>query len=138
MLSDNLLLAVLVSSLPHVLLYIKNSSDIRIANLKFKNHKQQQPYYKSLENILFLLLECSFCKVENVTFIDCGIAAQNLLGKSYLNNIHITYLAKVATKHNVLFSYRILLEYIAQPGAIYEYNNNMEINNLFITGKGNA
>ena len=134
--SDNLPLVVLVSPSRHALLYIKNSSEVTISNLKFKNHNQLQQYHRNLANIL--LFGCSFCKIENVSFIECGIALQNLLGESYLHNIRITNPAKATSKHSV-HEYGIVLKYNDQPGIIHDYNNNsIEINNLVITGKGNA
>ena len=58
---------------------IINSYNITIANVMFKQHRQV--------NLLIKL--CSFCIIENVIFINSGLIATNVIGRSYLNKIKI-------------------------------------------------
>ena len=58
---------------------IINSYNITIANVMFKQHHQV--------NLLIKL--CYFCIIENVIFINSGLIATNVIGRSYLNKIKI-------------------------------------------------
>ena len=66
---------------------IINSHFVNIYNVVFKHCSILQPKKLPIRN---LQLSCCFsCKIENVTFLQYGFAAFNLIGKSYLYNIKI-------------------------------------------------
>ena len=66
---------------------IINSHFVNIYNVVFKHCSILQPKKSPIRNLQ--LFCCFSCKIENVTFLQYGFAAFNLIGKSYLYNIKI-------------------------------------------------
>jgi len=83
--SNGSLLAFLVgcSYQTKYLLFITNSTEVKIVNLVFKQCKIPiNPTFSFL-----VIVSCISSKVENVVFLECGIQAYNLCGISSIYNV---------------------------------------------------
>ena len=72
---------------------IFNSYNVIITNVAFKTK------YPSNRN--FQLIVCISCTVENVTLTGCSLSCENLIGRSYLNNIVINLTKSPYTEEGV-------------------------------------
>ena len=105
---------------------IINSYNITIANVMFKQHHQV--------NLLMNL--CYSCIIENVIFINSGLLATNVIGRSYLIKIKIKL--KRQNPHFLMHCSGITLYYWKQPSFIDHDNEHLLImNQISIIGNGN-
>ena len=105
---------------------IINSYNITIANVMFKLHHQ----------INLLIKLCYSCIMENVIFINSGLIARNLIGRSYLIKIKIK---SSGQKPNCLMHCPgIILYYWTQQSFTDHGNKHLLImNQISINGSGN-
>ena len=76
------------------------------------------------------LYECSYCKVEDIYFFDCGFAGINLFLKSYLNNITIDMIMETPTSY--MCSPKFFLMF-SDKQYFHSYDS-ISINKIFISG----
>ena len=62
-------------------------------------------------NVQLRFVICSYCTVENVTFLGCGLLGYNLIGRSYLTNIVINFTKSFTTENQCNGYVGIMLHY---------------------------
>ena len=105
---------------------IINSYNITIANVMFKQHHQV--------NLLINL--CYSCIIENVIFINSGLIATNLIGRSYLIKIKIK---SSGQKPNYLMHCPGIILYYWTQQSFTDHDNKhfLIMNQISIIGSGN-
>ena len=81
---NSLLSTVLVIDL-YVCFKIESSINFVISNMAFKTFDKQTREISYLSQ--FMLSNCFYCKLRNLSFLDYGLFCKNLYGKSYLSDI---------------------------------------------------
>ena len=82
--------AVLVGCDHLYVLKISESHNVTIRNIRFERCYNPQLQLITIFTSLYISW-CYSCVIENVTFMNFGIAGKNLIGRSYLNKIYVTH-----------------------------------------------
>ena len=82
--------AVLVGCDQLYVLKISESHNVTIRNIRFERCYNPQLQLITIFTSLYISW-CYSCVIENVTFKNFGIAGENLIGQSYLNEIYVTH-----------------------------------------------
>ena len=117
--------AVIISNLQA---YIKifDSENVTIRNVIFKMHDLGI----ILDNILYNLFlnNCYSCKIMKVQFLEYGFKGQNLVGKSYLNDVLLNVTDALANNFAMIY-----LLYTSDFRAKFLYECTLIVNNIFMS-----
>ena len=104
-------------------MHIIDSKHVVVKNIIFQQCNLLQKDYNYVYETNLILTECWSCKIVNITFLQYGLVANNLLGESRLHNIVIILTTKRSTAY--LYYHGLFLT--------YKDSSNISFDNYFTT-----